>query len=116
MSSHHTEAKVQADAHATNASFSHEAAFTPLSQAAPAQQLSWIEGMPPEEIDLAWLHTISCGPDGDVAIVVLAVLIPDLGWAEAGDWKGESYKDQILEEITHWMPYMVPSANLNMAK
>ena len=86
-----------------------------VNLASNAKQLAvwpWLTGVPPEEVDMAWLRLLSHHPDNDVAVVVLGVFDLELGWSIAGDWKGESYTDQVLDAITHWMPYDVPSTRL----
>ena len=83
--------------------------------AAPA----WIEGEPPKNIELAWLRLQYQAGDGEGGFdwevkVILGTLVPtehEPEWCEAGDWKGESYRDSIFQWpafITHWMPYAVP--------
>lgn len=72
----------------------------------------WIEGSPPDGIEAAWLRLLSIGPDDDVAYVILATR-DDVGWwSRAGRWRADNYTDPVTDEITHWMPYSVPSARL----
>lgn len=72
----------------------------------------WIAGVPPEDVDMAWLRLRSHDPDDEAEVAVLDVLDLELGWMIAGDWKGESFTDQVLEAITHFIPYDVPSTRL----
>lgn len=75
----------------------------------------WIEGTPPESIDVAWLRVMTHPEfDESAAHVVLGVLDSDGAWCESGDYKGESTMDAVLPgTITHWMPYAVPRARIS---
>jgi hypothetical protein len=75
----------------------------------------WIDGEPPENIDVAWLRVLTnpAFDESDVH-VVLGVLDSDGVWCESGDYKGESTMDAVLPgTITHWMPYAVPRARIS---
>jgi hypothetical protein len=75
----------------------------------------WIDGEPPESIDVAWLRVLTnpAFDESDVH-VVLGVLDSDGVWYESGDYKGESTMDAVLPgTITHWMPYAVPRARIS---
>lgn len=65
----------------------------------------WTEGLPPNEVEIAWLLLQQ---SEDLRIVKLAVYDDDGTWSEAGDWKGESYKDVIDLPIIGWLPFELP--------
>lgn len=76
----------------------------------------WLLGAPSDGVEVAWLRLESKHPEGDVSYVILGCLSMGEGvWCEAADWKGESYNDPVIDVITHWKPYAVPSSSLDGA-
>lgn len=73
----------------------------------------WIKGLPPEEVDVAWLRlepTQEC-EHGDSVGTMLCVRDETGEWSESGDWRGESVIDPVNElgyVITAWQPYVIP--------
>lgn len=78
------------------------------------QATKWVAGVPPLTVDVAWLRVESLGPDDGVIYVVLGCRDScDDSWFEAGDYKAESTRDAVDDYISHWMPYIVPSVELD---
>ena len=76
--------------------------------------LDWIEGTPPESVDVAWLRVMTHLKFDEGAVhVVLGVRDSDGVWWESGDYKGGSPLDVVLETITHWMPYAAPNPRIS---
>lgn len=72
----------------------------------------WIAGVPPDDVCAAWLRINSVGPDGDSQSVILSVRDDDGWWSVANRWQADDYTDPVVDEITHWMPYLIPSARI----
>lgn len=68
----------------------------------------WLEGYPPDSVDVAWLAVFYSGPDDDVTSVTLGMRDDNGAFVTCADWSAESYCDDIDGVITHWMPYHIP--------
>ncbi len=69
------------------------------------QEQTWIEGQPPQEVEVAWLLLDA---DEGLRAVKLGVFDDDGTWSEAADWKGESYNNVIDCPIIGWRSFELP--------
>lgn len=75
----------------------------------------WMPGQPPRGVEAAWLRVVEDTPDGALERAVLGLCDPDGVWCQAGRWQADDATDQVEGEITHWMPYSIPSPRLGVA-
>lgn len=75
----------------------------------------WMPGIPPRGVKVAWLRTVCETPDGPHDSTVLGICDSEGVWCEAGRWQADDALDQIEGEISHWMPYGIPSPRLGVA-
>ena len=70
---------------------------------------TWNNGAPAPEIEVAWLRVEEPNGDGECTLRVVLGVHDGEWWSEAGDYKGESFKDHIDGNITGWLPFEIPS-------
>lgn len=75
----------------------------------------WISGVPSSAVEVAWLRVVHETVDGPVENTVLGICDPDGAWRLANRWQADDALDQVEGEITHWMPYIIPSPRLEVA-
>lgn len=75
----------------------------------------WIPGAPPRGVEAAWLRTATATPEGQVENAVLGICDSSGVWCGAGRWQADDALDPVEGEITHWMPYVIPSPHFDVA-
>lgn len=96
----------------------------PSMEATVAQVSGFTPGLPPVDLEVAWLMVRSFADDGEGGsdtsdAVVLALRGDEWDWLVAGDWRANSTLDSVFEDggwIVGWMPYEVPCARLAAVK
>lgn len=69
----------------------------------------FFEGLPPQEISVAWLQVATTAPDGVTEVLATELAVLERGvWHQAIDWRAQTFSRPVAGVIRGWAFYAIP--------